>query len=239
MKMGGDKKLVFRIAGDRGFIVEFGQGIDPEVNARVRAMAGALKINFFTGILEIIPTYRSLLLIYDPFITHPEKLVTAIEDMEETLEKIKTESCKVVKIPVCYGEEFGPDIENVANSASLCKEDIVKLHSDPEYLIYMIGFTPGFPFLGGLNEKLFTPRLKTPRMAVPEGSVGIANNQTGMYPIESPGGWQIIGRTPLKLFAPQRKNPFLYKAGDKIKFISISKDKYTRLEKEEENEWMP
>ena len=136
---------------------------------------------------------------------------------------------------MCYGGKFGPDIETVENTANLCKEDVIRLHSEPEYLIYMVGFTPGFPFLGGLNEKLFTPRLKTPRMKVPKGSVGIANNQTGIYPLSSPGGWQIIGRTPLKLFAPQRKNPFLYKAGDKIKFIPISRQEYEKLEKEEEN----
>jgi len=235
MKKGVFEKPVFRNAGDRGFIVEFGQGINPDINAKVRAMAGALKKNTPGGVTEIIPTYRSLLLVYDPLITRPEKLVSTIEGIENTLEKAGAEPCKVVKIPVCYGGEFGPDIENVEKSANLCKEDVIRLHSEPEYLIYMVGFTPGFPFLGGLNEKLFTPRLKTPRMAVPEGSVGIANNQTGMYPIASPGGWQIIGRTPLKLFAPQRKDPFLYKAGDKIKFIPISRKEYTKLKKEEEN----
>lgn len=239
MKKREHKKPIFRIAGDRGLLVEFGQGIDPDVNARVRTVAGALKKNPLKGVIEIIPTYRSLLLIYDPFITLPEKLVNAIEAVEKNLEKTEPESCKVVKIPVCYGKEFGPDIKNVANSAGLGMEDVVRLHSEPEYLIYMIGFTPGFPFLGGLNEKLFTPRLKTPRMAVPKGSVGIANNQTGMYPIASPGGWQIIGRTPLRLFAPRRKNPFLYTAGDKIKFIPICEKEYTRLEKEEKNQWMP
>ena len=235
MQIGVFEKPISRNAGDRGFIIEFGQEIDPDINAKVRAMAAALNKNAPRGVIEIIPTYRSLLLIYDPLITRPEKLVSAIKGIENTLEKTDTESCKIVEIPVCYGGEFGPDIENVEKSANLCREDVVKLHSEPEYLIYMVGFTPGFPFLGGLNKKLFTPRLKTPRMAVPDGSVGIANNQTGMYPIESPGGWQIIGRTPLKLFAPRRKNPFLYKAGDKIKFIPITRKEYTSLRKKEEN----
>ncbi|NOX32443.1 MAG: 5-oxoprolinase subunit PxpB [Deltaproteobacteria bacterium] len=233
--MGGEEKPAIRLAGDTGLIIEFGQGIDPGVNAKVRAMAGAVKTNTLRGVTEIIPTYCSLLLIYDPLITRPGKLVSAIERIENTLERTGTEPCKVVEIPVCYGGEFGPDIENVEKSANFCREDVIRFHSEPEYLIYMIGFTPGFPFLGGLNKKLFTPRLKTPRMSVPEGSVGIANNQTGMYPIASPGGWQIIGRTPLKLFAPQRKNPFLYKAGDKIKFIPISRKEYTRLKIKEEN----
>ena len=239
--MGEDEfgKPVFRIAGDRGFIIEFGQGIDPGVNAKVMAMAEALKSDTPQGILEIIPTYRSLLLIYNPLITCPEKfvstIVSTIDRIENTSEKMDAKSSKVVEIPVCYGGKFGPDIETVENTANLCKEDVIRLHSEPEYLIYMVGFTPGFPFLGGLNEKLFTPRLKTPRMKVPKGSVGIANNQTGIYPLSSPGGWQIIGRTPLKLFAPQRKNPFLYKAGDKIKFIPISRQEYEKLKKEEEN----
>ena len=228
-------KPVFRTAGDRGFIIEFGQGIDPDVNAKVMAMAEALKSDNPRGILEIIPSYRSLLLIYNPLITCPEKFVSIIERIENTFEKIDPKSSKVVEIPVCYGGKFGPDIETVENTSNLCKEDVIRLHTEPEYLIYMVGFTPGFPFLGGLNEKLFTPRLKTPRMIVPKGSVGIANNQTGMYPIASPGGWQIIGRTPLKLFAPQRKSHFLYKAGDKIKFIPISRQEYEKLEKEEEN----
>ena len=230
-----EEKPIFRNAGDKGFIIEFGQKIDPEINKNVRAMAGALNADTPRGITEIIPTYRSLLLIYDPLITRPEKFIPFIENIQNRLENSETEPCKIVQIPVCYGEEFGPDMENVEKSASLCQKDVIKMHSAPEYLIYMVGFTPGFPFLGGLNEKLFTPRLKTPRMAVPKGSVGIANNQTGMYPIESPGGWQIIGRTPLNLFDPHRKNPFLYKAGDKIKFVPISQKKFIELKNMEAN----
>jgi inhibitor of KinA len=121
----------------------------------------------------------------------------------------------------------------VEKTAGLGIDEVIQRHSAPDYLIYMVGFTPGFPFLGGLDEKLFTPRLKTPRMAVPRGSVGIANNQTGIYPITSPGGWQIIGRTPLTLFAPHRANPFLYQAGDKIRFIPISPGEYARLKEKE------
>ncbi len=140
-----------------------------------------------------------------------------------------------MEIPVCYGNKFGPDMENVQKAHGLTMEQVILLHSTPEYLIYMIGFTPGFAFLGGLDEKLYTPRLATPRMHVPEGSVGIANNQTGMYPIASPGGWQLIGKTPLKLFAPDRANPFLYKAGDKIKFKPISQIEYDLLAQKEKS----
>jgi len=124
-------------------------------------------------------------------------------------------------------------IGNVQAASGLIQEQVVQVHAAPEYLIYMVGFTPGFAFLGGLDERLFTPRLNTPRMVVPKGSVGIANNQTGMYPIASPGGWQLIGRTPLNLFAPWKKDPFLYRAGDKIKFVPISESEYNRLAQKE------
>jgi len=228
------KKAVYRPAGDRGLLVEFGEGIDPGINEKVRAMARAMADQPLAGVREIIPTYRSLLIIYDPGITHPTELRPEIEAIEASLEAKETEPARIVEIPVCYGGAFGPDIKNVQRPHALTQEQVIQRHCQPAYLIYMVGFTPGFPFLGGLDETLFTPRLTTPRIHVPEGSVGIANNQTGMYPIASPGGWQIIGRTPLKLFAPHRSMPFLYKAGDKIKFIPISEQEYTKIAQEEE-----
>jgi len=227
------KKPVYRLAGDRGLLVDFGEGIDPGVNEKVRAMARALEKQRLNGVMEMIPTYRSILFFYDPSLTDPETLCNSIEIVENTLEKNENQPVTIVEIPVCYANEFGPDIENVQKAHGLTLEEIIHLHSKPEYLIYMVGFTPGFAFLGGLDERLHTPRLATPRMLVPEGSVGIANNQTGMYPIASPGGWQIIGRTPLKLFAPHRTNPFIYKAGDKIKFKPISKPEYDLIAQQE------
>ncbi len=226
------KKPVYRLAGDTGLLVEFGDGIDPKVNAKVRSMAAAFRHKMPDGIIEIIPTYRSLLFILDPTRIHPDQLSSMVEQHESMLDHEDDAEAKVVEIPVCYGGEYGPDIENVKASAGLDTQEVISLHSKPDYMIYMVGFTPGFPFLGGLAKELFTPRLTTPRIAVPAGSVGIANNQTGMYPIESPGGWQIIGRTPLTLFAPQRDNPFLYKAGDMIRFIPISQDKFEQIKNE-------
>ncbi len=220
---------VCRLAGDTGFLAEFGEGIDPQVNARVRAVARALEAAPVPGIREVIPTYRSLLFIYDPAVTHPDRLFQIMETLDIDGAAMDEESVRVVEIPVCYGGEFGPDIETVGRHAGFSMEEVIRTHTAPEYLIYMVGFTPGFAFLGGLDERLATPRLKTPRSLVPKGSVGIANNQTGMYPIASPGGWQIIGRTPVTLFAPDRKNPFLYRAGDKIRFVPISLDEYNRL----------
>ena len=235
MQNGLFEKARFRTAGDRGLLVEYGGVIDPVVNNKVRSMAIAIEDNPLKGVTEVIPTYRSLLMIYDPLMTDPAELQKVLETLEARLGDIKIPPPRTVEIPVCYGGEFGPDIDTVADANQLTVSDVIKLHCEPEYLIYMVGFTPGFPFLGGLSEKLHTPRLETPRTLVPEGSVGIANNQTGIYPIASPGGWQLIGRTPLKRFAPERDNPFLYQAGDRIKFKPISAEAYTRgVEKEAE-----
>ena len=235
MEPGQKDTPICRLAGDTGLLVEFGQGIDPKVNAKVRALAARVRDENPDGVVEIIPTYRSLLFIYDPEKTHPDQLTAYIHGLEKKTAVRDEKERQCIDIPVCYGGDFGPDIDNVCQAAQLDEQGVIDLHSQPEYLIYMVGFTPGFPFLGGLNEQLITPRLTTPRLLVPEGSVGIANNQTGMYPIASPGGWQIIGRTPLKLFAPLRKHPFLYKAGDKIKFIPISPTEFEQIKQKEEH----
>jgi len=234
MAAGLFKKANFRCAGDRGLLVEYGDEIDPEVNTKVRSMATVMSQNMPAGVIETIPTYRSLLLIYDPAVTNPAKLQNVLTALEDRLGDIKIPPPARVEIPVCYGDQFGPDIEHVAETNHLTVGQVIDLHCEPEYLIYMVGFTPGFPFLGGLSEKLYTPRLETPRTLVPQGSVGIANNQTGIYPVPSPGGWQLIGRTPVKLFAPERSNPFLYQAGDRIKFRPISPEEYFKLAEREE-----
>lgn len=210
-------------------LVEYGDEIDPDINNKVRSMAIVMEKESLTGVLEVIPTYRSLLIIYEPDMTNPTKLEKEILALEERLSTIKIPPPDRVEIPVCYGGKYGPDIRFVAEHNSITTDDVVRIHSRAEYQIYMIGFTPGFPFLGGLPKKLYTPRLETPRSFVPERSVGIANNQTGIYPVASPGGWQLIGRTPIKLFDPESSKPFLYKAGDRIKFTPISAEDYNRL----------
>ncbi len=229
MQNGLFKKPLFRIAGDRGLLVEYGDVIDPDVNNKVRSMAIIMEKESSKSVIETIPTYRSLLIIYDPAITNPTKLEKEILALEERISQIKIPPPDTVEIPVCYGGEFGPDIQFVADHNSITKDDVIRIHSGAEYQIYMIGFTPGFPFLGGLPKELYTPRLETPRSFVPERSVGIANNQTGIYPLASPGGWQLIGKTPLRLFAPEHSNPFIYKVGDRIKFKPISAEDYNRL----------
>lgn len=223
----------YRIAGDRGLLVEYGDCIDLAINRKVRSMAVLLDQSSPNGIIEVIPTYRSLLIIYDPAETEPETIQTGLETLEGRLADIEIPPPKTVDIPVCYGGEFGSDIGFVAESHDLTEDEVIGIHSATEYPIYMIGFTPGFPFLGGLSEKLHTPRLESPRTHVPAGSVGIANNQTGIYPVASPGGWQLIGQTPLNLFDPTRKNPFLYNTGDRIRFVPISVETYRQMSEAE------
>ncbi len=222
-------KPVFRLMGDRGLLVEYGDAIAPEINIKVRAMALAIAEEESSGIVEVIPTYRSLLIIYDPLATNIQVLMNSLQALERCLDRIEIPSPRTVEVPVCYGGAFGPDIDFVANAHNMEIEDVIRIHSSAIYPIFMIGFAPGFPFLGGLAKELYTPRLETPRPLVPAGSVGIANNQTGLYPLDSPGGWRLIGRTPLKLFSPVKENPFLYDVGDLIKFVRISQEEYYRI----------
>lgn len=219
--------------GDCGLLVVYGEEIDLEINRKVQAAKYALEQMQLPGITEIVPAYCSLLLVYDPLAVKSDALKSAVTDIEAQLTQINIPSPETIEIPVCYGDEYGPDLAHVATVNGLSEKEVARLHSEPCYPIYMLGFTPGFPFLGGLSEKLHTPRLEQPRISVPAGSVGIANNQTGIYPIESPGGWQLIGRTPLKLFEPRRAKPFLLKAGNFLRFQPISPQEFNRLAKEE------
>jgi inhibitor of KinA len=224
----------FRLSGDRALLVEYGDGIAPVVNEKVRAVTALLRKNLPAGVEAVVPAYRSLSILYDPLTTTPAGLVPILQTLEADSRTAEIAEAKVVPIPVCYGGGFGPDIGVVIEHTGLREEEIVAIHASVEYPIYMIGFTPGFCYLGGLDGRLQTPRRKTPRTNLPAGSVGIAESQTGMYPVDSPGGWQIIGRTPLRLFAPARENPFLYEAGDRIRFVPIAEDEFGRLH---EKEW--
>ena len=219
----------FLLAGDSGLLVEFGAAIDPEINRKVRQIFLSLEETPIEGIIEVIPTYRSVLISYNPLLTDPETLKRGILDRENNLDKWEILLPETVEIQVAYGDEFGPDLEFVAQYNELTPEEVIQVHTSGTYLIYMIGFTPGFPFLGGLSEKIFTPRLEKPRQLVPAGSVGIANNQTGIYSIDSPGGWQLIGKTPIKLYDPTGSPPILLKAGNYLKFKSISKKEYQEI----------
>ena len=227
-------EIRYLIAGDSTLIVEFEEKISPSINEKVRALMQHLEEKELDGIIEMVPTYRSLAIHYDP-------LVLNIKDIEVEVEKCElrlpnTSTGRVVEVPVIYGGEYGPDIDNVSSHNGVSEEEIIKIHSSKEYLVYMLGFTPGFPYLGGMDSKIATPRLEVPRAMVQGGSVGIAGSQTGIYPVDSPGGWQIIGRTPLKIFDANSDGKFLFNPGDILKFIPIDLDEYKRIEGENREE---
>jgi inhibitor of KinA len=219
----------FLLAGDRGLLVEFGAAIDPEINRKVRQVFFTLESSPVDGVVEVIPTYRSILICYDPTKTELSKLKREILDREKRLGELGIPPPETIEVPVCYGGDFGPDLEFVARHNKLTPQEVIKIHTAGTYLIYMIGFTPGFPFLGGLSERLFTPRRENPRQLVPAGSVGIANNQTGIYSIDSPGGWQLIGKTPIKIYNPKGTRPILLKAGNFLKFRGISREAFDEI----------
>lgn len=220
---------VFRPAGDRGLLMAFGNTIHPEINLRIRAMVSRLTDSLPPGVDEIIPTYCALILVYDPVITDPDTLVPVLAGMNAGLNEISLPEPEIVELPVCYHPSLGPDLGHVAEVNGLTPDAVIEIHTRPLYPIYMIGFTPGFPYLGGLPEQIHTPRLSTPRTHVPAGSVGIANNQTGIYPIDSPGGWQLIGQCPVKLFDPLRETPILLRAGDRLKFEAVSLEEFHKI----------
>lgn len=212
--------------GDRGLLLEFGGEIRPEVNDRVRRMALAVRAEAMEGVIETVPTYRSLLIIYDPLALPIDLLKEKLKKIEENLQEIPLPKPKLTQIPAVYGGAYGPDLEFVAQYHGLSPEEVVRLHCSKPYFIYMIGFMPGYPYMGELPEALITPRLKTPRLSVPKGSVAIAQKQTGIYSMESPGGWQIIGRTPVELFDPDRDPPSLLQMGDLVQFHPISEKEF-------------
>jgi inhibitor of KinA len=224
--MGLYPQATFLLMGDRGLLLEFGDEISAEVNDKVRKMALALQAETVKGIIEVVPTYRSLLVLYNPLIIPLEDLKRRLKQLEEGLKGILFPHPKLTKIPVLYGETFGPDLEKVAKYVHLTPEEVIRLHCSKPYFIYMIGFMPGFPYMGELPDALITPRLKTPRLSVPAGSVAIAQKQTGIYPVESPGGWQILGRTPVKLFNPEKEPPALLRMGDRVQFYPIGEKEF-------------
>lgn len=218
-------------------MVEFGKEINKEINKKVRTLCAYLKQQPFKGMIEYVPAFSSVSVIYNPLDMNSESpyevVKTILEDIISKLDFSSMDKENIVEIPVCYGGEFGQDIEYVAKINNIAVDEVIKIHSEGKYLVYMIGFAPGFPYLGGMSEKIYAPRRQAPRTAIPVGSVGIAGMQTGVYPIETPGGWQLIGRTPLKIFDINRNPKSLLKAGDIAKFYPISHEEYIKLKEEE------
>ena len=224
--MGFYKKTLYLVMGDRGLLLEFGEVISHEVNDRVRRMALAIRAEAIEGIIETVPTYRSLLILYNPLTLPLDQLKKRLQKIEENLQETPFPEPKLTRIPAVYGGAYGPDLEFVAGYHQISQEEVIRLHTSKPYFIYMIGFMPGYPYMGELPEALIMPRLKTPRLFVPKGSVAIAQKQTGIYSMESPGGWHIIGRTPVELFDPEKTPPALLQMGDLVQFYPISEEEY-------------
>ena len=222
----------YLVSGDCAVCVEFGNEISPEINKKIRAFKIAIEKSGIPGIVETVPTYRSLLVHYRPEVIGFQELTGKFEELMGSLSNIQIPPPTVIEIPVLYGGEMGPDIENVAAHNGKTVEEVIKIHTSKEYLIYMLGFIAGFPYLGGMSKEIATPRLKSPRVKIDGGSVGIAGEQTGVYPVDSPGGWQLIGRTPLKLYDADREKPVLLEAGQYIKFRSVTSEEYGKIEKQ-------
>ena len=223
--------------GDKAIRVEFGSIVSPEINAKVHALNHAISNAQLSGVCECVPAYRSLTITYDPEKIGYDDLVSKVRNLEEAFEARASErKARRIVIPVVYGGDSGPDLERVSQYHNLKENEVMEIHSRNEYLVYMIGFIAGFPYLGKLPDEIATPRLETPRLRVPQGSVGIAEDQTGIYPRQAPGGWQIIGRTPMKLFDPTWQPPALLQPGDYVKFKPISSEEFSKIQASEEKQ---
>jgi KipI family sensor histidine kinase inhibitor len=224
----------FLNAGDCALVVEFGNEISEAINREIRFVTDALDKARLDGVLDLLPTYRSILVNFDPLRGSAERIKEFVTELlNAPLGASEASGGELVEIPVFYGGEMGPDLDFICQHTKLDKDEVIRRHSSVEYLVYMLGFTPGFTYLGGMPKELATPRLAKPRAFIPAGSVGIAAAQTGIYPVDSPGGWQLLGRTPLKVFDYARKDPFLLSAGDSLRFVPISEDEYAAIEKAE------
>ncbi|EZH66346.1 hypothetical protein DH09_10455 [Bacillaceae bacterium JMAK1] len=238
------KEAEFYELSERAVTVKFGEGIDPVLHARVSQFMQLVNEQPFHGYVEAVPSYTGITFFYNPLkviktnneITIQQGVIAEIKERIAQLDytaKSGLEANKI-EIPVLYGGEFGPDLHEVAHTNGLSTDEVIHLHSERTYLVYMIGFAPGFPFIGGMNERIATPRKSKPREKVPAGSVGIAGHQTGVYPMATPGGWQLIGQTPLKLFDVNRDVPSLLQSGDQVTFKPISNETFLELKERSE-----
>lgn len=218
------------VAGDSALNIEFGDEISAETSTAIRQAAEMLSDNPIAGVSELIPTFCSLMVCYDPIIIGYDELAETLQMRLRRLRPAHMGVHRITVIPTCYGGRFGPDIQTVAEHAGLTQQEVIEIHSAPDYLIDMLGFLPGFAYLGGLDPRLHVPRLVVPRTSIPAGSVGIGGAQTGVYPLESPAGWQLIGRTPIRPYDPERKKPILYAAGEYLRFRPIDADEYRSIE---------
>ena len=205
--------------GDSAVLVQLGDEIDLTINQRVHTLANLITASPVNGIIETVPAYATLLVHYDSLSLSFTQIKHILREKLAQIRENESRQPRLVEVPVRYGGELGPDLESVASQLGLHIEDVIRIHSGKIYTVYMMGFTPGYPYMGKLDDALIMPRLETPRTRVPAGTVAIAGSQTGIYSIESPGGWNLIGWTPLKLFDPYAASPFLFAPADEVKFV--------------------
>ena len=216
--------------GDRAISIDFGQVIDPTINRHIRQTIERIKELQLDGIIELVPTYCALLVEYDAMLYSYSGICNIIEPtFEEGMANTTNELVTVVEVPTVYGGEFGPDLSFVASHNHLSEDEVISIHSGTDYLVYMLGFIPGFTYLGGMDLRIATPRLSSPRTLIPAGSVGIAGEQTGTYPSDSPGGWQIIGRTPVTMYDMSKAQAALLNAGDYVRYVPIDESEFHRI----------
>jgi inhibitor of KinA len=217
-------------AGESVLIIEFEERIDPVVNATTIACAESIQGAAVAGVRDVVPTYRSVAIYFDPLRTDTDALLERITHEAETAGPGALAAAEPLRIPVCYGGDLGPDLPQVAAFAKMTADEVVERHASATYRVFMLGFVPGFAYLGLVDPSIAMPRRAAPRVRVPAGSVGIAGVQTGIYPAETPGGWQLIGQTPVRPFDSRRDDPFLMKAGDAVQFYAIDRAEFDRLE---------
>ena len=228
--------MSFRIldAGDAALTIEFGSIIDPALLAEVNALDAAVlrrkQAGELPGVIETMPTFRSLTVFFDPLVTDRDAVLAALQPLIAAAEHGSTTDGRHWRLPVCYEGEAAPDRAEVAGAIGIGEDEVVALHSGAEYLVYMIGFLPGFPFMGDLPAPLRLPRRAQPRVRVPAGSVAIATGLTAIYPWESPGGWHLLGRCPVPLFDARRTSPSLLAAGDRVRFVPVSAQECRAIE---------
>ena len=216
--------------GDCAISIDFGQVIDPKINRQIRQVIEQIKVLQLDGIIELVPTYCALLVQYDAMVYTYSDICRILDPiLQESVTDSANERVTIVEIPTIYGGEYGPDLGFVASHNHISEAEVVSIHSGTDYLVYMLGFIPGFTYLGGMDPRIATPRLPSPRTLIPAGSVGIAGEQTGTYPSDSPGGWQIIGRTPVTMYDMSKKQAALLQAGDYVRYVSINENEFHRI----------